>query len=174
MGWSFYSDPRYGKDRVIKDLVESSGLTWDGQKCEVIGHAVVGGKLWRVVERQDGARDFALDLVKSGGRNSGWGNKDVPHREHLDIPLRLLGMVPADLTSQADTEWRKAIHEHRAAQAAEKLKRAALAPGASITVYGKPYEVIRKHRKRGWIIKNPAGQIFRAISGIVVNPVVPA
>lgn len=167
MGWDIFSDPKHGKAYVVKELLR--GFSGERAQYRVLDHAVAGGELWRVVEvTEDGkvSRMIWRDLIRSGGRGSGWGYKQVPHYEGLSCPKRLLDMVLPD-GSERDEVWRIQCAEerHAKAQRAKALKQ--LVPGAKVSIYGKVYEILRKHTGRGWIVRQDEnGQIYRAISNI--------
>lgn len=164
MGWDFYCDKSWTKARIVADKVAGNDMRWDGHQATVIAHALRGNHLWRVVEKPDGSRFIALDLLRSGGRDSGWGYKglceSVGPRE-VDCPLGFLDMVPPN----DDYGWRdsvRAYHANKRARASVKL-----APGMPVTIYGKAYTIIRKREPRGWIVRGQDGRIYRATRGIV-------
>src|ERR1700686_2897560 len=109
MGWSYRVNPQSKKSLIeerVKTQSNSEGKTWT-----VIAHAVRGNNLWKVVEVKQASGEsegyIALDLLGTGGRNEGWGYKDMCEIEgpyYYSCPLGYLGMVP-----EANAEWREGV-----------------------------------------------------------------
>ena len=169
MGWDFYCDPYYNKARLIEELCK--GFTGEKVTYRVLDHAVAGGELWRVVEINDEGkvtRQIWRDLIKGGGKGSGWGHKAVPYYEGVSCPKRLLDMVMNDGTERDET-FRIICAEERHGKAQRAKKRKAIVPGAKVEIYGKTYEVLQKHWRRGWLVRQDDNRrTYRATTGI--NP----
>lgn len=170
MGWDFYSDPRFNKDRLVADKIAGDDMVWGGERAKILAHSLRGQHLWRVVEKPDGERFIALDLLKSGGRGEGWGSKGLCESMgpcEVDCPLSMLDMVPVAAGDYA-AGWRKRVRAYHAAKNARTRVAKTLAPGAKVTIYGKPYTIVRKREPRGWIVEGADGRHYRATRGLQV------
>lgn len=131
MGWTFFSDRSMNKQRLVRHL--TSAAYW-GSSFTVIKSSVAGNNLWQVVERTmdngEKVRFIALDLLRSGGSDSGWGYKDLCESMgpcEVNCPLGFLDLAP-EPDSEYAAGWRKEVrawHEKQRVAARERrnLKR---------------------------------------------------
>ena len=115
MGW-FYSTCR-SEDRkqTIKRLTAQS--FWM-QGCTVIAHRAVGNHLWILLEHE-GVKSITLGLMRSGGRDSGWGYKLIDEHcgpYHYDCPLSLLNQA-THIEQENSIAWRVQVREFHAKKA---------------------------------------------------------
>jgi hypothetical protein len=165
MGWSFRCDPRFTKADLVAEL--TSAAYW-GAHVRVLASAVRGSHLWQVIEKPDGQRFIALDLLRAGSKahGEGWGHKDLCESMgpcEVDCPLSFLDMAPMPDSKYA-AGWRESVREHHAHKA--QRARFRIEPGARVSIYGKPYTVIAKRNPRGWIVQGDDGKRYRATRGI--------
>lgn len=181
MGWDFYCDPKHGRAAVIADLKRG----WEG--VEVIDCAVVGGEVWRVLQVKDAdgtvRRCIARDLIRGGGKGSGWGVKGMPHCEGYGVPQRLLDLAPVedvmprgyahyDRAVAEEIQWRAQVVVERAKAAERAAWIKGLKAGDLVVVYGRVYQLLEPRiGKPGWIgIRN--GMRYRITKDM--QPAVPA
>lgn len=132
MGWSFCCDPRHDRAAIIREL------TTDPAHHRTVDHAAVGNHLWTVKEYTtpsgETARYICLFLLQSGGRNSGWGHKDITESMGpcaVDCPRRLLELVP-DPPNEWGRQWRERVREYHEAKAAKARGMKRLAVGQTV------------------------------------------
>lgn len=166
MGWTFRCDPRFKKADLIAEL--TSDAHW-GAGWRVLAHSVCGNNLWTVIEKPDGTRFIALDLLQAGNKahGEGWGHKDLCESmgpSQVDCPLKFLDMVPMPESEYA-AGWRESVRAHHKRKTARAAVR--VVPGMACTIYGKHYTVVMSAApRRGWIVQDDTGARYRAARGI--------
>ena len=169
MGWDFYSNPRFNKAAIVAEKVAGDDMMWGGERGKILAHALRGQTLYRVVERPDGQRFIAVDLLKSGGRGEGWGSKGMSESMgpwEAECPLYFFGLVPCP--GGYAVEWRARCREnaHGKSQRAKRAK--GLVAGMMVSIYGNRYKLVSKRvGKPGWIVEDANGNRYRAARGIV-------
>lgn len=111
MGWLFSCDPSFKKADQIKKFREPSYWS-EGYK--LIADRVVGNRYWAAIQSADGRKFIFLALMQSGGRDTGWGYKDMTEHSgpyYHDCPLSLLEMTDEPTEGYA-AEWRKRVRTH--------------------------------------------------------------
>lgn len=165
MGWDFYCDKRFTKDVIVAEKITGRDLTCDGVAPKVLAHSLRGNNLWRVIEKPDGERFIALDLLRSGGKDSGWGYKGLCETMgpcEVNCPLYMLDLVPEPKDSEFAAGWRDRVRAHHA----NKRTKRTWKEGQRINLFGRQY-VLRqprttlKGRKNGWIADGADGLRYR-------------
>lgn len=141
MGWLF--SPRWGnKEDLRRHLTSDNGLITH-RSCWK------GNNLWAVQECTSGAytgqKFITLYLCRNGGKDEGWGYKDMDESAgpyYYNCPLAYLDMVP-DPGGYA-TDWRAEVRKYHA-KANQKL-----VEGQRIKLYGQEYTVGESLGRRGW------------------------
>lgn len=156
MGWLFRCDPRYKRDDLIKDLRRpdrwSAGTTLL-QACTKGNHhwylAKTGDTIW-----------IGLDLMQGGGRNQGWGYKDMDETVgpyQTDCPISYINKASPTEHEYANA-WRKKVCEHHATRKA----RPAYASSMRVELNNVVYTLIEPYApRRGWIVKDSHGNTYR-------------
>ncbi len=113
---------------------------------KMIANRVVGNHFWSVLELTNGERLICLDLMQGGGRDMGWGYKDLsedmgPYR--FDCPLSLLDIAGPTKNPRAQ-QWRESVLQYHA----NKIKPV---PGLVITYGSHQYKLDKPFApRRGW------------------------
>lgn len=167
MGWDFFCDPAMNRKRVVEHCLAQS--TW-GERFTILRHSLVGNHLWIAVERKndDGTteRFIALDLLKGGGKGSGWGHKGISESMgpcEVDCPLYMLDLVPPPKDSEYAAGWRERVREYHARKRDKREWKA----GQDINLFGRRYTLLEprttwKGRKAGWYARgHETGQRYR-------------
>lgn len=162
MGWDFYCDPYWNKARVVAEMIK------DNSHYKVLDHAVVGNELWRLVEIKvdelAGQRRIFRDLLKGGGKGSGWGHKDVPYHEGVGCPQRMVDAIV--VRDERFDLWACVNAEERYGKAARSKWLKSLLPGEKVVVYGKPY-VLEVKGRGFWIGRDEDGRKWRLRASVI-------
>jgi hypothetical protein len=117
MGWSFACNTRFKKAEQVAEFRRpdywSPGYT-------VLADSVVGNNYWAAIQAPDGSKFVFLAMMKGGGRQMGWGHKDMTEHSgpyHHNCPLYLLAMTDEPTEGYA-VDWRKRVREHHASKKA--------------------------------------------------------
>lgn len=158
MGWLFTCDPSFNKARQVSEF-RSPGSWSEG--TTLLADRVVGNHYWAALQDKSGAKFIFLALMKGGGKNSGWGYKDMTEHcgpYYYDCPLSLLEMTD-EPTGESAIAWRKKVREYHAA------KKARAKPAAGLVIqYGKfSYRLIESAGPRkGWrVVQLETGDTYR-------------
>lgn len=170
MGWTFTNGQT--KKELIKERTSPySWVTEDGKfvRTETLKHTVTGANLWKVQRRTiDGVetdRYIALDLIGTHG-GYGWGYKDLDESVgpcEVNCPLSYLDGLPEPINEWA-REWRDRVRAFHAERKKQRDLAKSLAPGDSVTIYGKEYVVYHGDQPRGSLtVKSKEnGMIYKA------------
>lgn len=132
MGWLYGWSCR---KNLIDHLVRDNGL-------RTVAYCLKGNNLWAVHEHE-GKRWICLYLIRGRNDHNGWGYKELDetmHPYYYNCPLSYLDMCEEIESSR---EWRAAVREWHADQAAKRK------PGAEVIYGGVPY-VIKEKVRGGW------------------------
>ena len=114
MGWSFSTAWRTRKD-LISELTETEKSAERTRTS--LAHCLRGNVLWSVwaityTDERPTRRYIGCDLLQNGGKDEGWGYKDMceaVHPYYYTCPLKYLDMVP----EVASPDWRaEVIKQH--------------------------------------------------------------
>ncbi len=157
MGWLFSCDPSFKRaDQVAK--FRQPGYWNEGTK--LLADRVVGNHYWAAIETPKGEKFVFLALMQGGGRDMGWGYKDMTEHcgpYHHDCPLSLLEMTDEPTEGYA-VEWRKRVREFHANKKAKPVR----GPGDKFSINGTVYELVEKRAPRqGWRVKDEYGTPYR-------------
>lgn len=150
MGWSFACSPSFKK---ADQVAEFRGGNFWAAGIKVLDDAVVGNNYWALLERPDGQKTIALNMMRGGGRNEGWGYKGLDETMgpyQFNCPLRLIDAASNPANDNA-AEWRKQVREYWARQ--KERRAGSLKPRAGMVVeYGGKQYVLRAPAgpRRGW------------------------
>jgi hypothetical protein len=149
MGWTFslFSNRADLIQQRSQSVTQSDGTRW-----ECLRHAAVGNVLWTVWEVTPAApvppraykppyRYIGCDLLASGGKQSGWGYKDMCESMgpcYYTCPLSYLDMAPV-----ANAEWRDSVRAWHAARNRQ------VAIGDVLTLEGMSIPEVKIVEKRG-------------------------
>jgi hypothetical protein len=152
MGWT--SSPSWTtKAKLVAELRSQV-------RSYVIVDEHIGRNVWFLLEQPSGERFIVLFLTEGGA--GGWAYKDVTEDMgpcEVDCPLRLIEAA-GPIESQYANEWRDRVRAYWQTKVARMAQ--VIEPGVKVTVYGKPYTVIKPaDTGRSWIIENPAGQRYK-------------
>jgi hypothetical protein len=114
MGWLFSYNVGEGREGLLKRLREPSRYG----SGKLIKSSAVGNNHWYVAESSNGERFIGLDLMKGGGRESGWGYKDLCESMgpcEVNCPLSFLELAPVPDGEYA-AGWREKVREYHAAK----------------------------------------------------------
>ncbi len=158
MGWAFSCNDT-GRKAHIESITNqrhfSSGYV-------PITHRVVGCHVWQLVQRPDGTKYIALDLIAKE-RGGGWGYKSLDEDwgpYHYDCPITLLDKADPPATPNAEA-WRAKVYEH--ADRVKRLKREMLTlkPGTVIVVGPCQYTLLEDLGRSGWRARDLGGHDWR-------------
>lgn len=118
-----------------------------------IAHRVIGSHVWQAVRHEATGEVFIhLDLIAKQ-RNGGWGYKGMSEEAGpycYDCPLSLLAMCTEPKHEYA-RDWREKVRKYHA----EKKATPKPAPGLTVTVNDRRYELIEKLApRRGWKVRD--------------------
>lgn len=158
MGWSF-SMQDIGRKAHIESLTSAKHFS---NGYIPVSHRVVGNHVWQLVQRPDGTKFIALDLIAKE-RNGGWGYKGMDEDSgpyYFDCPLTLLDKADPPSTANATT-WRAKVVEY--ADRLKRLKREmrALKPGTVIVTAQNQYTLLVDLGRSGWIARDLGGHNWR-------------
>lgn len=145
MGWSFAYSPAFKKADQVAEF--RGGGFW-AAGIKVLDDAVVGNNYWALLERPDGSKTIALNMMKGGGRNSGWGYKGLDETMgpyQYNCPLRLINAAGEPANENA-AEWRNKVREYWANQKERRAGALKPQPGMVVEYGGKEY-----------VLRGPAG-----------------
>lgn len=143
MGWSFACDTSFKRaDQVAR--FRSPGFFSEGFK--LLESRVVGNHFWGLIEHKD-ERYIFLALMQGGGRNMGWGYKDMDESAgpfHVDCPLSLLNQC-TEPRNENSAKWREDVRKFHA-RARIKPK-----PGLVVKIGAHEYRLDEPYApRRGW------------------------
>lgn len=124
MSWSFYCDPKCGRDFII-NKIKSPGYLSDGYLMIMVMPR--GNKIWYLFQTPEGKKTIGLTLIKSGGSGSGYGEKRLSESmgpSYYDCPLSLL-----EKADEAPDEWAEIWREDVRRYHAEKKALGGCGPG---------------------------------------------
>ncbi len=148
MGWLFYATSR---GDLIRDLIkpsEGASIVYDGiLKQETLKWCCKGNNLWAVkqVTKPDGEQMRFVVLYMMRNSRYGWGYKDMDEScgfYQVNCPLSYLDGL-TEPVSEWSREWREKVRAYHAERSNQRKRAADLQPGAAVTLYGKPYTVVR-------------------------------
>lgn len=149
MGWLFSCDRNFGKQDQIAKFREP-GYWSNGVK--LLADRVVGNHYWAAIELASGRKLVFLALLQSGGKNMGWGYKDMDESMgpcYFDCPLSLLAMTDEPTEGYA-VAWRAKVRAHHAA----KKARPKLTTGLVLRYGEHDYRLERQAgARRGWFAR---------------------
>ncbi len=158
MGWSFSCNDT-GRKAHIESITNqrhfSSGYV-------PITHRVVGNHVWQLVQRPDGTKFIALDLIAKE-RGGGWGYKSIDEDcgpYHYDCPITLLDKADPPATPNAEA-WRAKVREFADRQQRLKREMQTLKPGSVIVVGPCQYTLLEYLGRSGWRVKDQYGAYWR-------------
>lgn len=148
MGWLYSCDINFRKQDQIAKFREPS--YW-GEGVKRLADRVVGNHYWAAIEVASGRKLIFLALMSSGGKDMGWGYKDMTEDSgpcYYDCPLSLLDMTD-EPTSGYAAEWRTKVRAHHATKKA-KAKPAT----GTVVAYGPHQYRLREPAgpRRGWYV----------------------
>jgi hypothetical protein len=148
MGWSFSCDPSFRRADQIAKFRRPE--TW-GPNTKLLADRPVGNHYWAAVETKSGQKLVFLALMQGGGRNMGWGYKDMDEYagpSYYDCPLALLDMTDEPTEGYA-VEWRRKVREYHAVKKARPKYEA----GMVVEYGGNRYRLERPAASRkGWYV----------------------
>lgn len=157
MGWLFKCDPHYGKKELVADLRKPSRFS---EGYTLVKASTVGNHHWYLLKSADGNHIIGLDLLQGGGRNQGWGYKDMDESCgpcYYDCPISYLD-YPAEPKGYA-VGFREKVRAHHA----KKTARPAYAEGQVWQVWsGRQYRLDKPLGRRGWrVVEEATGCVYR-------------
>ena len=158
MGWSFSCNDT-GRKAHIESLTSARHFS-DGYTP--ITHRVVGSHVWQLVQRPNGAKFIALDLIAKE-RGGGWGYKNMDEDcgpFYYDCPLALLDKADPPATANAEA-WRAKVYEYADRQKRLKREMSTLKPGVVLVVGPCQYTLLNDLGRSGWRAKDSGGAYWR-------------
>lgn len=157
MGWSFSCNRSFGKAELVAKLRAGGYLS---QGYEMLESTVRGNNFWFLMRNPDGRVTIGLTLMKSGGKDYGWGEKGLSEEmgpTALDCPLGYLDK--ASSPEGYAIEWREKIRAYHAA----KQNRPKATAGAVVRFGEHDYKLIEPAGERkGWrVVRVSDGAPFR-------------
>lgn len=148
MGWLYSCDVNFRKQDQIAKFREPG--YW-AENVKLLADRVVGNHYWAAIELASGRKFIFLALLAGGGKDMGWGYKDMTEDSgpcYYDCPLSLLAITDEPTEGYA-VEWRRKVRAHHA----KKRERAKPAAGAIVSYGGHEYR-LRKPAgpRRGWYV----------------------
>lgn len=159
MGWTTSHNWQTRAD-IIADRVKTQHWTQGDHEVTdtVIAHAIRGNCLWKVHERNTGGkirRYIGLDLIRSYGKEEGYGYKDMDesvHPYYYTCPLKYLDMVP----EVSSAEWREKVRQYHA------IRSIKLRPGLIVGLTEcvvKAVELVEQRKE--WVGRARDGRLFK-------------
>ena len=130
--------------------------------CELLQSSVVGNNHWYLVRvYNSGLVYIGLDKMAAGGKNEGWGYKDMSEfcgPVEVNCPLSFLAKA-SEPTGYA-IEWREKVRQYHAKR---KAKKAAIAAGVDVKYGNECYRLdFPAGPRRGWsVCRISDGRPFR-------------
>lgn len=148
MGWLFSCNPNFKKSDQIAEFRQPS--YWN-EGVKLLADRVVGNHYWAAIQLPAGRKVVFLALLQSGGKDMGWGYKDMTEDSgpcYYDCPLSLLKMTDEPTEGYA-VEWRQKVRAHHAAKKARPL----LTTGTVVHYCGHDYVLGTNLGRRGWSVR---------------------
>ena len=158
MGWSFSCNDT-GRKAHIESLTNQRHFS---PGYIPITFRVVGSHVWQLVQRPDGTKYIALDLIAKE-RGGGWGYKSMDEDcgpYFFDCPVALLDRADPPATPNAEA-WRAKVFEYADQQKRLKRGMQTLKPGAVIVVGPCQYTLLEDLGRSGWIARDLGGHNWR-------------
>lgn len=158
MGWSFSCNDT-GRKAHIESLTNQRHFS---PGYVPITHRVVGNHVWQLVQRPDGTKYIALDLIAKE-RGGGWGYKNLDEDwapYFFDCPLALLDRADPPATPNAEA-WRAKVREFAEQQKRLKREMQTLKPGTVLVVGPCQYTLLEDLGRSGWRAKDQYGAYWR-------------
>ena len=158
MGWSFSCNDT-GRKAHIESLTNQRHFS---NGYVPITFRVVGNHVWQLVQRPDGAKYIALDLIAKE-RGGGWGYKSMDEDwgpYFFDCPTTLLDKADPPATPNAEA-WRAKVFEYADRQKRLKREMQTLKPGSVIVVGPCQYTLLEDLGRSGWMVKDQYGAYWR-------------
>ena len=158
MGWSFNTQD-YGRKAHIESLTNQRHFS---QGYTPITHRVVGSHVWQLVQRPDGTKFIALDLIAKE-RGGGWGYKSMDEDwgpYYYECPLALLDRADPPATENAKA-WRIKVWDYHDRQKRLKREMSTLKPGTVIVVGPCQYVLLEDLGRSGWTARDLGGHCWR-------------
>lgn len=156
MGWLFMCDPGVGRKQLVERLRRPDRF---GENAKLLQACTVGNHHWYLVQTGDKVR-IGLDLMQGGGRNQGWGYKDMDESCgpcQYDVPISYLAKA-SPATGYA-VAWRDEVLKRHA----ERKAKSEPVKGMIVEYGGHRYELWNPAGPRkGWnVVREPDGAWFR-------------
>ena len=158
MGWSF-SMQDTGRKAHIESLTNQRHFS---NGYVPITFRVVGNHIWQLVQRPDGTKFIALDLIAKE-RGGGWGYKSMDEDwgpYFFDCPVTLLDKADPPATPNAEA-WRAKVFEYADQQKRLKREMQTLKPGSVIVAGPCQYTLLEDLGRSGWRAKDLGGHNWR-------------
>ena len=163
MGWLFSYDPGFGRKQLLEDLRSPRRF---GEHIKLLQSSAVGNHHWYLAKttKPDGSEVtwIGLDLMQGGGRNQGWGYKDMSESMgpyYYDCPITYLDK--ASPAKGCAIEWRAKVRSYHEA----KKKRPKPVAGLVVEYGGHQYKLLGPHwsgARKGWnVVRVSDGCGFR-------------
>lgn len=153
MGWLFSYFG--GKDDLIAKF-RAADFWLNGTK--LLKDSVVGNNYWAVIEKPDGTRFIYLALMASGGKNSGWGYKDMSENagpSEVNCPLSLLALAGEPRPDSYAVAWRGRVREYHAQKKVKTAEKKQLCCGAMVQFGQNLYKLLQPAAvRKGWIVED--------------------
>lgn len=140
MGWIVSN---WTREELIAELTDSRRFA----AAKIIKSRVRGNRHWYVVERFDGKRIVALDIISKQGSGYGYKTMDEsmwPH--YYDCPLSFLAVAgePGGFAAK----WRQEVVDHHYRKDQHKQLR----PGSRVRYGNDTFELQEKLNRQSWIV----------------------
>ena len=158
MGWSFNPNDT-GRKAHIESLTNQRHFS---NGYVPITFRVVGNRVWQLVQRPDGTKFIALDLIAKE-RGGGWGYKGMDEDcgpYFFDCPTTLLDKADPPTTANAEA-WRIKVYEYADRQKQLKREMQTLKPGTVLVVGPCQYTLLNDLGRSGWRAKDLGGHHWR-------------
>lgn len=146
MGWTFRCDPSFGRKQLIEDLRRPSRFS---EGTQLLQACAKGNNHWYLAKTGDKIW-IGLDLMQGGGRNQGWGYKDMDEScgpNEVDCPISYLDKA-SEPRGYAEA-WRQRVREYHTTQAAKPK----LAEGLVLKYGQHEYKLrYRCNGRKGWAV----------------------
>lgn len=157
MGWLFtWNDT---KEELLERRLRAPSRFVEG--CELLHSSVVGNNHWYLLKDKTGRVSIGLDKMAAGGKNEGWGYKDMDETcgpVEVNCPLSFLDKA-SEPTGYA-IEWREKVRQYHAKR---KAKKTAIAAGVVVKYGNECYRLdFPAGPRRGWsVCRLSDGRSFR-------------